>query len=173
MQERQVTVGGVRHELPKPFFVLATQNPIEQEGTYPLPEAQLDRFMFQIMIRYPTAAEEEEIVRRSAVRAAVTITPRSTRRHPPHAAVGAPMPVADHVIRYALRLVRATRVKEAPDPGVTRPRLVEDYLALGRGPAGERVPRPGGQGAGDAVGQTSASVEHVRARSPSRCCAIA
>src|SRR5262245_29833085 len=68
MQERHVTVGGVRHDLPNPFFVLATQNPIEQEGTYPLPEAQLDRFMFQIKIGYPTLTEEMEIVRRHAAK---------------------------------------------------------------------------------------------------------
>ena len=63
MQERQVTIGRTRHDLPSPFFVLATQNPIEHEGTYPLPEAQLDRFMFQLVIDYPTAEEELEIVK--------------------------------------------------------------------------------------------------------------
>ncbi|MBL9141809.1 MAG: AAA family ATPase, partial [Phycisphaerae bacterium] len=68
MQERQVTVGGVNHALPSPFFVLATQNPIEQEGTYPLPEAQLDRFMFMVQIGYPTAEQELEIVKRSTGR---------------------------------------------------------------------------------------------------------
>src|SRR5438093_7272067 len=67
MQERQVTVGQVRHVLPDPFIVLATQNPIEQEGTYPLPEAQQDRFMFSIPVGYPSVAEEEEIVRRTTV----------------------------------------------------------------------------------------------------------
>ncbi|MEY4189489.1 MAG: hypothetical protein RIR17_225, partial [Planctomycetota bacterium] len=67
MQERKVTVGGADHKLPSPFFVLATQNPIEQEGTYPLPEAQLDRFLFMIQVGYPTDAEEDEIMRRSAL----------------------------------------------------------------------------------------------------------
>ena len=68
MQERQVTAGGVRHELPNPFFVLATQNPIEQEGTYPLPEAQLDRFMFNIRVQYPTAEQELQIVQQTTTR---------------------------------------------------------------------------------------------------------
>jgi MoxR-like ATPase len=164
MQEHQVTAGGVRHELPKPFFVLATQNPIEQEGTYPLPEAQLDRFMFQIMIRYPTAAEEEEIVRRSSVRAAVTITPTLDAASILRVQqLVRAMPVADHVIRYALRLVRATRVKEAPDPGVTRPRLVEEYLAWGAGPRASEYLVLAAKARAMLSGQTSASVEHVRA----------
>ena len=133
MQERQVTASGQRHELPSPFFVLATQNPLEQEGTYPLPEAQLDRFMLQIRIKYPTAEEELEVMRRSAVKDEVTINPvidgpqitkiQSIIRH---------VPVADHVSRYALRLVRATRVGE-PAEG-PRPAMVEDYLAWGAGP---------------------------------------
>jgi MoxR-like ATPase len=144
--------------------VLATQNPIEQEGTYPLPEAQLDRFMFQIMIRYPTAAEEEEIVRRSAVRAAVTITPTLDAASILRVQqLVRAMPVADHVIRYALRLVRATRVKEAPDPGVTRPRLVEDYLAWGAGPRASEYLVLAAKARAMLSGQTSASVEHVRA----------
>jgi len=133
MQERQVTANGQRHELPSPFFVLATQNPLEQEGTYPLPEAQLDRFMLQIKIKYPSAEEELEVMRRSAVKDEVTINPvidgpqiiriQSIIRH---------VPVADHVSRYALRLVRATRVGE-PAEG-PRPSMVEDYLAWGAGP---------------------------------------
>jgi MoxR-like ATPase len=135
MQERHVTVGGVQHQLPSPFFVLATQNPIEQEGTYPLPEAQLDRFMFMIQIAYPGADEELEIVRRSTTKQDVKI----------NAVLGnadilrvqelvRQTPVADHVIRYALRLVRATRIKEAMDGGLPRPAMVQDYVAWGAGP---------------------------------------
>ncbi len=135
MQERQVTIGGVQHPLPSPFFVLATQNPIEQEGTYPLPEAQLDRFMFQIQIRYPTADEEFEIVRRSSERLSVTIvnvlSADDIRRVQ---ALVRQMPVADHVIRYAMRLVRATRVKDPMDNGAKRPKLVQDYISWGAGP---------------------------------------
>ncbi|MBC7772729.1 MAG: AAA family ATPase [Pyrinomonadaceae bacterium] len=138
MQEHQVTVGGRQHKLPQPFFVLATQNPIEQEGTYPLPEAQLDRFMFQIRIGYPTAEEELEIVRRTT----------SGTRGTPEAVLTAHdiarvqelvrgTPVADHVIRYALRLVRATRVSESTPPGgvaVEVPKIVKDYVGWGAGP---------------------------------------
>jgi MoxR-like ATPase len=120
--------------------------------------------MFQIMIRYPTAAEEEEIVRRSSVRAAVTITPTLDAASILRVQqLVRAMPVADHVIRYALRLVRATRVKEAPDPGVTRPRLVEDYLAWGAGPRASEYLVLAAKARAMLSGQTSASVEHVRA----------
>ncbi|MEO0512070.1 MAG: MoxR family ATPase [Planctomycetota bacterium] len=131
MQEKHVTVGGETHELPSPFFVLATQNPLEQEGTYPLPEAQLDRFMLQIRIGYPTEAEELEIVRRSSSKADVAIEP----------VLGAEdierirklilsVEVPDYVLRYALRLVRATRASESSDP----PAVVRDYVSWGAGP---------------------------------------
>jgi MoxR-like ATPase len=135
MQEHQVTAGGMQHKLPDPFFVLATQNPIEQEGTYPLPEAQLDRFMFHIRITYPSAAEELEIVRRTtaggrgtpeAILTAADITRVSELVR------GAA--VADYVIKYALRIVRATRISEPMDGGATRPRLVKDYVGWGAGP---------------------------------------
>jgi len=135
MQEHHVTIGGVQHHLPQPFFVLATQNPIEQEGTYPLPEAQLDRFMFMIHISYPGADEELEIVRRSTTRRDAKITPVLS-----HADIlrvqelVRQAPVADHVIRYALRLVRATRIKEPMDAGATRPQILTDYVAWGAGP---------------------------------------
>ena len=129
MQERQVSVGGVRHPLPDPFFVLATQNPLEQEGTYPLPEAQLDRFMFQVLIRYPSERDELEVMRRSARKDEVTIDAvldaeaiKAARRIVRHC------PVPDYVLRYALRLVRSTR----GDAG--SPEVVRDYLAWGAGP---------------------------------------
>jgi MoxR-like ATPase len=131
MQERQVTTGGVRHVLPKPFFVLATQNPIEQEGTYPLPEAQLDRFMFNIRINYPTEEQEVDIVRRTTtdedVHVETVITGDDVLRiqH-----LVRQVPVADHVVRYALRLVRATRIREESE----KPQIVKDYLSWGAGP---------------------------------------
>src|SRR5438132_1336969 len=110
MQERQVTVGGQRHKLPDPFFVLATQNPIEQEGTYPLPEAQLDRFMLNILVDYPEEEEELDIVR---------LTTSIQRPSVSKVLSGADIlelqeivrkvPVADHVTRYAVRLTRQTR----------------------------------------------------------------
>lgn len=130
MQERQVTVGRVRHQLADPFFVLATQNPIEQEGTYPLPEAQQDRFMFKVLVTYPSFDEEFEVARRTTATQSDKVT-----------AVVAPeeiltlqnlvreVPVSDHVIRYALSLVRQTRVGES---GV--PEFVAEQLAWGAGP---------------------------------------
>lgn len=112
MQERKISVGGADHPLPDPFFVLATQNPVEQEGTYPLPEAQLDRFLFMIQVDYPTAAEEREIMRTAAgtgvgkpqavLSAQDILTLQNTVRR---------MPVSDHVLGYAQRLVAVTRPK--------------------------------------------------------------
>jgi MoxR-like ATPase len=110
MQERQVSAGGQRRPLPQPFFVLATQNPIEQEGTYPLPEAQLDRFLLKIVVGYPTEADELEVIRRTtgaqrskaeAVLAAETLIALQE--------LVRETPIADGVLRYALALVRATR----------------------------------------------------------------
>jgi MoxR-like ATPase len=130
MQERQVTVGRVRHRLSDPFFVLATQNPIEQEGTYPLPEAQQDRFMFKVFVKYPNFKEEFEIARRTTALITEDITPvlsgeqiielqRLVRR----------VPVTDHVIQYTLALVRQTRVSER-----NCPRFIKDWLSWGAGP---------------------------------------
>ncbi len=136
MQERQVTVGGVTHRLANPFFVLATQNPIEQEGTYSLPEAQLDRFMFNIRIGYPNEQQELEIVSRTTGDAKYEATSvldaadlmriqMAIRR----------IPIADHVARYALRLVRATRSDERyGEKNESIPKIVRDYVSWGGGP---------------------------------------
>jgi MoxR-like ATPase len=163
MQERQVTAGGVRHELPNPFFVLATQNPIEQEGTYPLPEAQLDRFMYQIQIRYPSADEEFEIVRRSATKAGVesatVLTSDDIRRVQ---ALVLQTPVADHVIRYALRLVRATRVKEPMEGGHARPKMVQAYLSWGAGPRASEYLVLAAKAKAILSGSTHVTPEHVK-----------
>jgi len=130
MQERQVSVGRVRHGLTDPFFVLATQNPIEQEGTYPLPEAQQDRFMFKVFVDYPTFDEEFEIARRTTglpaeearpvLSAADIVNLQASVRE---------VPVSDHLVRYALTLVRQTRTgqKGVPD-------FVSDQLSWGAGP---------------------------------------
>jgi len=134
MQEHHVTANGIRHPLPEPFFVLATQNPIEQEGTYPLPEAQLDRFMFMIRVGYPTQEEEMEIIRRTTTRQKVDIQPVLTaERVTQIQEMVRDVPVADHVIEYALRLVRATR---RPDKGMAdeRPEFMSNYLRWGAGP---------------------------------------
>ena len=132
MQEQQVTAGGETHALPDPFFVLATQNPIEQEGTYPLPEAQLDRFMFNILVGYPNEEEELAIIQRTTALEEVN----------PDAMINAEqclqiqnlvrqVPIADHVARYALRLVRHTRIRESVED---KPEIVRNYLAWGAGP---------------------------------------
>jgi MoxR-like ATPase len=130
MQERTVSVGRVRHKLASPFFVLATQNPIEQEGTYPLPEAQLDRFMFKVFVTYPTFDEEFEIARRTTSTAVEEIAPVLTgeqilelqdlvRR----------VPVSDHIIRYCLAIVRQTRISEGGSP-----KFISEWLSWGAGP---------------------------------------
>jgi MoxR-like ATPase len=130
MQERQVTVGRIRHRLSDPFFVLATQNPIEQEGTYPLPEAQQDRFMFKVFVRYPSFDEEFEIARRTTTTMTDTIEPVLTGEEVLDLQrIVRGVPVSDHLIRYALSLVRQTRVRE---PGA--PEFVEDQLSWGAGP---------------------------------------
>ena len=129
MQEREVTAGGQTFQLPPPFFVLATQNPIELEGTYPLPEAQLDRFMYNVQVDYPSQAEEEQIV----------TTTTSAYRPEIQRVLGAEdilalqqlvrrVPVAEHVVRYAVRLARATRGRDdAPD-------FVKQWVSWGAGP---------------------------------------
>jgi MoxR-like ATPase len=130
MQERQVSVGRVRHRLPDPFFVLATQNPIEQEGTYPLPEAQQDRFMFKVFVRYPKFSEEFEIARRTTANMSDDVLPvLSAAEIQTLQRLVREVPVADHVIRYALSLVRQTRVGE---PGI--PEFVADQVSWGAGP---------------------------------------
>jgi MoxR-like ATPase len=130
MQERQVTVGRVRHKLGNPFFVLATQNPIEQEGTYPLPEAQQDRFMFKVFVRYPSFSEEFEIARRTTalqhedIRPVLNADQILDLQH-----LVRKVPVTDHVIKYALALVRQTRIGE---PGT--PKFIKEWLSWGAGP---------------------------------------
>jgi len=130
MQERQVTAGGRRYGLPDPFFVLATQNPIEQEGTYPLPEAQQDRFMFKVFVKYPSFAEEFEIARRTTSILTDTIEPVLTGEEIiALQRLVREVPVSDHVIRYTLSLVRQTR---AGEPG--SPDFVGEQVRWGAGP---------------------------------------
>ena len=160
MQERQVTVGRVRHQLTDPFFVLATQNPIEQEGTYPLPEAQQDRFMFKVFVNYPSFDEEFEIARRTTAR---------SDRHDRAGALGRrdPRPAADssarcrsrdHVIRYTLSLVRQTRVGE---PGV--PDFVRDQLGWGAGPRAVQFLILGGKARALLHGRTHVTTDDIQA----------
>ena len=109
MQERKVTVGGADHKLPSPFFVLATQNPIEQEGTYPLPEAQLDRFLFMIQVGYPTDAEEDEIMRRSALEVPSIEPILNGEQIEQLQRISRQILVSDSVVEFARRITRATR----------------------------------------------------------------
>jgi len=130
MQERQVSAGGKKHVLEPPFFVLATQNPIEQEGTYPLPEAQLDRFMFLVHVEYPSLEEELRIV---------DMTTKPMQAKLEHVLTGKDIleiqdvvrrvPISEHIVRYVLRLVRATRVSDE-----SAPELVRQRVAWGAGP---------------------------------------
>ncbi len=131
MQEHRVTVGRNRHVLPDPFFVIATQNPIEQEGTYPLPEAQQDRFMFKVFVRYPSFEEEFEVVRRTTSVATEKIEPvLNAREIVELQQIVRQVPASDHAMRYALALVRQTRVDQKK--GI--PEIVRDYVSWGAGP---------------------------------------
>ncbi len=130
MQERRVTIAGESRALPDPFLVVATQNPIEQEGTYPLPEAQLDRFMFSLTLDYPKHEEEMEIVRRTTLRAPESLSPVASLeeiRGVQRLVLAAP--VSDHVIDYAVRLSTATRPAHESAPKVTK-----DFVEWGAGP---------------------------------------
>ncbi|MBK72826.1 MAG: AAA family ATPase [Verrucomicrobiales bacterium] len=130
MQEGHVTVGERTLNLPDPFFVLATQNPIEQEGTYPLPEAQLDRFLFNIVVDYPNAEEEREIIRRVTSPSSATVSPLMTGPEIIELQnIVKRVPVGDHVIDFAAKLARATRPgsSEAPD-------FVKEMVGWGAGP---------------------------------------
>ncbi|NRB43736.1 MAG: MoxR family ATPase [Verrucomicrobiales bacterium] len=159
MQERQVTVGMIRHELPDPFFVLATQNPIEQEGTYTLPEAQQDRFMFKVFVEYPNY-EEEYRVAETTTRVEGSLvneilsgdeikkTQNLVRR----------VPVPPHVIHYALRLVRATRINE--EEGV--PDSMRELLSWGAGPRAVQFLLLGAKAKAVMDGRSSATVADVK-----------
>ncbi len=169
MQEYQVTAGGHRYDLDKPFFVLATQNPIEQEGTYPLPEAQLDRFMFMVKVDYPSLEEEREIVRRTTETREIEVAPSSTSDEILRLQeIVRRVPIADHVLDYALRSARNTRLTTEQRSGLRS--------------------RSGWPGAPDRARASSWSspARHARccralprrpprtsARSPSRCCGTA
>ena len=130
MQERKVTIGGQSRPLPDPFLVVATQNPIEQEGTYPLPEAQLDRFMFSLHLDYPARAEEVEIVKRTTRQEMPALVPSVSSGDLVRVQqLVLAAPVSDHVIEYAVSLAAATRPGNAAAPQMTK-----DYVEWGAGP---------------------------------------
>jgi len=162
MQEKQVTAGGQTFDLALPFFVLATQNPIELEGTYPLPEAQLDRFMFNVRVDYPGQSDEEKIVatttssyeaklERALTAADILELQRLIRR----------VPVADHVVRYAVRLARATRGREGA------PEFVKEWVSWGAGPRASQYLVLGAKTRAVLRGRFAPGIEDVQALAPS------
>ncbi|OWK46325.1 AAA family ATPase [Fimbriiglobus ruber] len=165
MQERQVTVAGSRHPLPAPFFVLATQNPIEQEGTYPLPEAQQDRFMFSIRVDYPDEDEEFRIIEsttsgdRPALQTVVSADDILAMQN-----LVLRVPAAKHVIRYAGRLTRATRPVAAPgDDAPPVPDFVKKYVSWGAGPRAGQNLILAAKAKALLAGRTYVAIEDVRA----------
>jgi len=159
MQERQVTVGRIRHQMSNPFLVLATQNPIEQEGTYPLPEAQQDRFMFKVLVTYPKFEEEVEVARRTTGSATVDVEPVLS----PNEITGLQdlvrmVPISDHLIRYTLAVVRQTRVRE---PGA--PEFIREQLAWGAGPRAVQFLILGAKARALVQGRSHVAAEDVQA----------
>jgi MoxR-like ATPase len=159
MQEHEITVGGDTFQLDEPFFVLATQNPIEQEGTYPLPEAQLDRFMFNIFVDYPSESEENAIVRSTTSAAAVDLQPvMNAAKIKEMQQLVRRVPVAEHVIAYAVALARATR----PHEDSTLP-YIKDWVSWGAGPRAGQYLILGAKCRALLEGRPTPSVDDVRA----------
>ena len=157
MQERQVTVGQTRHPLSDPFFVLATQNPIEQEGTYTLPEAQQDRFMFKVFVDYPSFQEEKQIAKQTTAVQSDSIEAVLTGDEILELQkIVRQVPVTDHVVDYALALVRQTRIHEegAPD-------FVNDWLSWGAGPRAVQFLLLGGKARALLNGRSHVSTDDV------------
>ena len=159
MQERSVTVSGQRHLLPNPFFVLATQNPIEQEGTYPLPEAQLDRFMFNITLDYPSYQEELEVVRTT------TSSHKAELKHVVNTQqilafqnLVRRIPIAENVLEYAVKLATKTR----PGTEMATP-MVNNYISWGAGPRASQYLVLGAKCHGALRGKYSPDIEDVQA----------
>ena len=158
MQENQVSVGGFQHRLPLPFFVLATQNPIEQEGTYPLPEAQLDRFMFKIQVDYPSEQEEFEIVKLTTTTSESEVEyVLSARDILKLQKVVRRVPCADHIIRYAMKFARWTRPNHEHTPS-----FIKDYVEWGAGPRASQFLTLAGKARAALNGRYYVSTEDIR-----------
>jgi MoxR-like ATPase len=172
MQERQVTVGGTRHKLPDPFFVLATQNPIEQEGTYPLPEAQQDRFMFNILVDYPEEEEEFRIVEMTTAMHAPKIERMlSATDILEMQDIVRKVPVAPYVIRYAMKFTRLTRKGSRVGTGKVAkeadvPDFIRDYVTWGAGPRASQFLILAAKARAVLHGRYYVSCEDVRAVAP-------
>lgn len=158
MQEREVTVGQTTYTLPDPFFVIATQNPIEQEGTYPLPEAQLDRFMFNIKVGYPTASEEEQILtsttRQEKPEVRKILSSRAILNL--QKLVGS-VAVSEYIIKYVAALVRATRPKDEKAP-----KFVREWVDWGAGPRAGQFLIYGGKALAAMDGRFAVAVEDIQ-----------
>jgi MoxR-like ATPase len=158
MQERQVTAGQETYNLPDPFFVIATQNPIEQEGTYPLPEAQLDRFMFNIKVDYPTVDEEKRILSMTAKDEVSELTKvLSGKAITNLQKLVRSVPVGDYVIEFVARLVRATRPKDT-----TAPEFVRNMVDWGAGPRAGQFLIQGGKAMAALDGRFSVAIDDIK-----------
>ena len=158
MQERQTTVGRTTYDLPEPFFTIATQNPIEQEGTYPLPEAQLDRFMFNIKVGYPTAEEEEKILTSTTRNEKIEVRKiLSSRAIVNLQKLVHSVAVSEHVIKYVASLVRATRPRDKAAPG-----FVQELVDWGAGPRAGQFLIQGGKALAAMEGKFSVGLTHVK-----------
>ena len=159
MQERKVTAAGTTYDLPQPFFVLATQNPIEQEGTYPLPEAQLDRFMFNIWVDYPTYNEELAIVKSTTTDIKIDLKQILTDAEiMEYQDLIRRIPVADNVLEYAVKLVAKTRLGDASAPKITK-----DFITWGAGPRASQYLIIGAKCHAAMKGKYSPDIEDVQA----------
>lgn len=159
MQERSVTAGGVNYKLPAPFFVLATQNPIEQEGTYPLPEAQLDRFMFNIWVDYPSYLEELAIVKATTSDSSAALKKVLTSEQiMAYQDLIRRIPVADNVLEYAVKLVGKTRLNSDFTPQITK-----DFITWGAGPRASQYLIIGAKCHAALRGKFSPDIEDVKA----------
>ncbi len=159
MQERQVSAGGQRYPLPDPFFVLATQNPIEQEGTYPLPEAQLDRFLFKVYVGYPTPDEERRIYRLTTGMQTGEVNKVLAGSEIPELQVLVRrVPVSDHCLDFAMNLVRATRAGDE-----FAPKYVPKWIAWGAGPRAGQALILAAKARAALDGRTSVTIEDLRA----------
>ena len=158
MQEREVTVGGTTYPLPEPFFVIATQNPIEQEGTYPLPEAQLDRFMFNILVGYPSAAEEEQILMATSRNDDVEVNKvlQSKAILNLQKLVGN-VAISEYIVQYVAALVRATRPADA-----SAPEFIQELVDWGAGPRAGQFLIQGGKALAALDGRFSVSIEDIK-----------
>ena len=158
MQEREITVGRQTYELPEPFFTIATQNPIEQEGTYPLPEAQLDRFMFNIKVGYPSAEEEEKILTQTTRTEKIEVRKiLSSRAIINLQKLVHSVAVSEYIVKYVARLVRATRPKD-----VSAPQFIKDLVDWGAGPRAGQNLINGGKALAAMDGRFSVAIDDIR-----------